>query len=267
VVSEGAKMAPDLSSQEAYKYAGATYALFQQAFSRNSIDGRGMRLGNTVHYDRRYNNAFWNGRQMVYGDGDGRIFQRFTAAVDVIGHELTHGVTQYTAQLEYYGQSGALNESVSDCFGSMVKQHLLGQDAKQADWLIGAGLLAKEVNGKGLRNMLEPGSAYDDKYLGKDPQPADMGGYVETAQDNGGVHLNSSIPNRAFALACVQLPGKSWETVGPVWYQALVTLRNPQAKFADWAQHTLLTAGQVHGGSSPVYQAIREGWRTVKLVS
>jgi Zn-dependent metalloprotease len=93
-----------------------------------------------------------------------------------------------------------------------------------------------------------------------------MGGYVETSQDNGGVHLNSSIPNRAFALACKEAGGKSWETVGPVWYQALLNLRNPSADFAAWAQQTLLAAGQIYGGSSPIYQAVREGWLAVKVV-
>lgn len=95
-----------------------------------------------MHYDEKYNNAFFDGEQMVFGDGDGEIFLDFTVAIDVIAHELAHGLTQYTANLAYQGQSGALNESVSDVFGSLVKQYSLGQSADQGDWLIGAGLLA-----------------------------------------------------------------------------------------------------------------------------
>lgn len=101
-----------------------------------------MRLDATVHYGEHYDNAFWDGQRMVFGDGDGVVFGDFTACVDVIGHELSHGVTQFTAGLAYHDQSGALNESLSDVFGSLVKQYALRQNADEADWLIGAGLLA-----------------------------------------------------------------------------------------------------------------------------
>ena len=157
-----------------------------------------MKLDSTVHYGQEYNNAFWNGEQMVYGDGDGEIFQRFTKCIDVIGHELTHGVTQYEAALEYEGQPGALNESFSDVFGSLVKQYILKQNVDKADWLIGASLFAKKVKGVALRSMKDPGTAYDDPTIGKDPQSGHMKSYVKTSSDNGGVHINSGIPNRAF---------------------------------------------------------------------
>lgn len=159
---------------------------------------------------------------MVFGDGDGEIFLDFTIPVDVIGHELTHGVTQYTANLTYFGQPGALNESMSDVFGSLIKQYTLGQTAADADWLIGAGLLAPRVTGKALRSMKEPGTAYDDDVLGKDPQPATMDGYVKTGRDNGGVHINSGIPNHAFYLVAQSsagtpgsAPGRSGTTSSP----------------------------------------------------
>ena len=164
-----------------------------------------------MHYGRGYDNAFWDGTQMVFGDGDGTVFNRFTIAVDVIGHELTHGVTEHTAALVYQGQSGALNESISDVFGSLVKQQALGQDAAAADWLIGAGLFTAQVKGVALRSMKAPGTAYDDPQLGKDPQPATMADYVETTDDNGGVHLNSGIPNHAFYLAATAIGGHAWE--------------------------------------------------------
>ena len=189
------------TESEAYDYSGDTYNFYLEIFQRNSVDGRGMRLDSTVHYSVNYNNAFWNGTQMVYGDGDGEIFERFTKCLDVIGHELTHGVTQYEASLQYEGQAGALNESFSDVFGSMVKQYSLKQTVDEADWLIGAGLFASKIKARALRSMKEPGTAYDDPTIGKDPQPSNMKDYVKTSADNGGVHLNSGIPNKAFYLA------------------------------------------------------------------
>ncbi len=128
----------------------------------------------------------------------------------MVGHELAHGVTESEAGLIYYQQSGALNESLSDVFGSLVKQFHLQQTADKADWLIGAGLLAEGIKGQGLRSMSAPGTAYDDPLLGKDPQPASMKDYIQTKEDNGGVHLNSGIPNRAFYLAATALGGFAW---------------------------------------------------------
>src|SRR4051812_28674614 len=177
----------DVAVNEAYDGLGATYDLYSDVFGRNSLDDRGMRLVGTVHYSQQYDNAFFDGQQMVFGDGDGEFFNRFTISLDVIGHELTHGVTQFTSALEYQDQSGALNESMSDVFGSLVKQRALGQDAAGADWLIGAGIFTSSVNARALRDMLNPGTAYDDPNLGRDPQPANMRGYVQTQDDNGGV--------------------------------------------------------------------------------
>ncbi len=171
---------------EAYDGAGFTFDLYKEQYGRNSIDGEGMHLVSTVHHQQGYDNAFWNGEQMVYGDGDEdlpedeRLFNRFTVALDVIGHELTHGVIQYEAQLVYYEQPGALNESYSDIFGSLVKQKTLNQTAEEADWLIGEGLFTANVAGKAIRSMKDPGSAYDDPVLGKDPQPGHMKKYVKT---------------------------------------------------------------------------------------
>src|SRR5919202_3361246 len=149
-----------------------------------------MDLIGTVHYDKDHDNASWNGSQMIFGDGDGQYFNRFTLAIDVMGHELTHGVTGNTARLEYHDQPGALNESMSDVFGSLVKQYASSpqQTAQQADWLIGAGLFTTRVNGVALRSMKAPGTAYDDPTLGRDPQPAHMSNYDNTTADNGGVH-------------------------------------------------------------------------------
>src|SRR4029077_14519105 len=101
--------------------------------SRSSYDGAGAQVVVTVHYEQNYDNAFWDGAQLVFGDGDGKVFGSFTQPVDVLGHEFTHAVTQFSAALTYQDQSGALNESVSDCFGMCLKHRLLGQTAHHAD--------------------------------------------------------------------------------------------------------------------------------------
>ncbi|WJV65793.1 M4 family metallopeptidase [Pectobacteriaceae bacterium CE70] len=229
----------DIAADEAYNYLGATYDFFWQIFGRNSLDNQGLPLSGTVHYGKDYQNAFWNGQQMVFGDGDGKIFNRFTTAIDVVGHELTHGITESEANFIYFRQSGALNESMSDVFGSMVKQFYHKQTAQQADWIIGEGLLAENIDGKGLRSMARPGTAYDDLLLGTDPQPAHMRDYINTREDNGGVHLNSGIPNRAFYLTAMGLGGYSWEKAGQIWYDTLCDKSLPQnADFSVFAKFT-----------------------------
>jgi len=267
VRDEGGDPTGDEAVNQAYDGLGDTWQLFKDAFGRNSIDGNGLPLVATVHYDRQYDNAFWNGSQMVFGDGDGTIFLGFTRSIDVIGHELTHGVTESTAGLDYRGQSGALNESVSDVFGSLVKQRVLGQTADQADWLIGADLLAPDVHGVALRSMKAPGTAYDDPRLGKDPQPADMSGYVETTDDNGGVHINSGIPNRAFHLVATAIGGNAWEAPGQIWYDVLTGSRiRRDCDFATFAALTREAAVARFGDGSTQAAAVDEAWRTVGVV-
>ena len=263
VRSEGEPASGDAAVDEAYDGAGATYDLYREAYGRNSIDDRGMRLDSSVHYGSGYDNAFWNGTQMVYGDGDGKLFHRFTLCVDVIGHELTHGVTAHEANLEYQDQPGALNESISDVFGSLVKQRGLGQSAADADWIIGEGLFTGKVHGVGLRSMKAPGTAYDDPVLGKDPQPAHMKDYVETAGDDGGVHINSGIPNRAFYLAASSMGGKAWEKPGTIWYVALRDRFRRTTDFAAAARLTVAVAGSLFGSSGAEAKAVRKAWQGV----
>src|SRR5215212_3921217 len=210
-MSEHKPRSTDVEVNEAYDGCGATQDFYTQVFGRRSIDGKGMRLDSTVHYGTRFENAMWNGRQMVYGDGDGRIFNRFTASLDVIAHELTHGITQHAAALGYTGQTGALNEHISDAFGIMVRQYTLGQSADESDWLIGAELFGPEAPGCAVRSLAFPGSAYHHPILGSDPQPSHMDDYVHTSEDNGGVHINSGILNHAFYLAAMTIGGKPWK--------------------------------------------------------
>jgi Zn-dependent metalloprotease len=262
VRNEGDPPSGDLAADEAYEGFGATYDLFSTVYGRDSIDGAGLPLQGTVHYGTAYDNAFWDGTRMVFGDGDGDLFTRFTVAVDVIGHELTHGITEKEAGLAYEGQPGALNESVSDVFGSLVKQHALGQDALAADWLIGAGLFTAAVQGIALRSMKAPGTAYNDDVLGKDPQPAHMDGFVTTTEDNGGVHLNSGIPNRAFYLVAAALGGFAWERAGMIWYATLTGPDlTPTIDFAGFAAATVATAEKTFGATE--VDAVRNAWAGV----
>jgi Zn-dependent metalloprotease len=260
---EGDDAVDDVAVDESYDALGATYDYYLKVHARNSIDGRGLPLDASVHYRRAFNNAFWNGRQMVFGDGDGQIFVRFTQSLDIIGHELTHGVTQFEAGLEYQGQSGALNEHMSDVFGSLVKQFAHQQTAKKADWLIGEGLWAPGVHGVALRSMKAPGTAYDDPRIGKDPQPAHMDGYVDTEDDNGGVHINSGIPNHAFYLAAIGFGGKAWEKAGQVWYSALTRALHRDADFMVAAAATVDAAGHEFGTKGAT--AVASAWKQVGI--
>lgn len=261
---EGESDVGDPAADEAYDGLGATFALFDQVYDWNSIDDRGLPLQATVHYGEEYDNAFWDGTRMVFGDGDGEIFRRFTVSLDVIGHELTHGITQYTSDLVYRGQSGALNESLSDVFGSLVEQHQRGQTVDQASWLIGAGLFTDAVEGVALRSMKAPGTAFDDDLLGKDPQPAHMDEYVHTSDDDGGVHINSGIPNRAFQLAASAIGGTAWTGAGEVWWTAMrsPTLL-PDADFAAFAAETVAAATARFGPTALQRAAVLDAWRTV----
>lgn len=273
VRKEGEPPTGDSAVDEAYDALGATFDLFFDVYKRNSIDDKGLPLQATVHFGQSYDNAFWDGKRMVFGDGDEdlppeeRIWNRFTVSVDVIGHELTHGVTENEAGLIYWGQAGALNESISDVFGSMVKQYLKKEDVEQADWLIGEGLLTSNVNAQAIRSMKAPGTAYDDPLLGgKDPQPAHMRDYVRTFQDNGGVHINSGIPNHAFYLAAKNMGGFSWEKTGLIWYKTLLSpfLRRFM-QFRGFARMTYWTATGLFGHNSAEQKAIQEAWAAVGI--
>ena len=266
VRADGDPPASDDAVNEAFDGAQATYDFYKGVFGRDSVDGQGMELVSSVHYGVGFDNAFWNGSQMVYGDGSGRIFQvgHLTKAIDVIGHELTHGVTQFTAGLEYHTQAGALNESFSDVGGTLVKQYSLGQTADEADWLIGEGTLVPAL-GRALRSMKEPGTAFDG-----DPQPAHMNDYKDLPDDNdprndnGGVHINSGIPNRAFYLAATALGGHSWEKAGRIWYATLTEHLEPESQFVDAAKATVAVAGELFSEGEP--ELVEKAWKDVGVL-
>lgn len=268
VRSEGSPPSSDRAVNEAYDGLGDTYDFFWETFNRNSIDDEGLPLVGIVHFGQDYSNAFWDGQRMVFGDGDMELFNRFTSSLDVIAHELTHGVVQDEAQLMYSFQSGALNESLADVFGSLVKQKKLNQNADQADWLVGAELLSDLVKNdrtlgesKAIRSLKDPGSAYHHPILGKDPQPKHMRDFVNTFDDNGGVHINSGIPNHAFYHCAMNIGGKAWELAGRIWYETLLDSRlRPNAKFKRFAQLTVINARRYN-----VENQVRSAWKTVGI--
>ena len=258
---EGQKAVRDPAVNEAYDGFGATYKFYWEVFGRNSIDSAGMPILGLVHYSTNYANAFWDGQgHMFFGDGDGQLFVRLTKSLDVIGHELTHGVTQYEANFVYQGQSGALNESMSDVFGSLTKQYKKKQTAAKADWLIGNDVVGPTLK-PALRSMKAPGTA--NQY---DKQPATMDDYVNTAADNGGVHINSGIPNHAFYTTAVQLGGNAWERAGRIWYDSLRDEKiKPTSGFKAFARATVRQAQMRYGDTSAEVDAVRAGWEKTKV--
>ncbi|NDW05617.1 peptidase M4 family protein [Jiella sp. 40Bstr34] len=264
VRSEGSPATGDAAVDAAYDNAKIVFDLYSDEFNRNSLDGKGLPLKATVHHRRDFNNAFWNGSQMVYGDGDGVIFRNFLE-LSVVAHEMSHGVVGFSGGLTYQGQSGALNESFADVFGALAVQRNIGQSAHEADWLIGKGILGPGINGAALRSMRAPGTAYSDGQLGQDPQPYHMDLFVNTSEDNGGVHINSGIPNHAFYLFSVLLGGNAWGAPGHIWYAALQSLNNPFASFADWAAETMEAATGLYGVRSLEFVFLRRAWKLVGI--
>jgi Zn-dependent metalloprotease len=262
VRSEGDKASKDVAVNEAYDYSGVTYDFYLKRFARNSLDGRGMSLVSSVHLGKKLNNAFWNGQQMAYGDGDGQLFIRFTKSLDVVGHELTHGVVSHECNLEYQDESGALNEHFADVFGSLIKQWKRKHSAAKADWLIGADIMGPGTQARALRDF-GPGKAYEnDPNLGTDPQPKHLRDKFIGSFDNGGVHLNSGIPNHAFFLFAKALGGNAHEAAGAVWYETMRKL-STDSQFVDMVSTTEMVAVKNHGSGSKQHKALKDAWKAV----
>jgi Zn-dependent metalloprotease len=262
VRSEGDPKSDDPAVNEAYSYAGTTYNFYKSRFGRNSLDDHGMTLISSVHLGQRLNNAFWTGDQMCYGDGDGQIFLRFTKSLDVVGHELTHGVVSHTCNLEYHNESGALNEHFADVFGSLVKQWRRRQTVKKADWRIGADIIGPGTSAKSLRTFTEDKAYENDPSLGTDPQPKHLKNKYKGTADYGGVHINSGIPNHAFYLVAMELGGKAWEKAGQIWYKTMLKL-TPTSQFRDMVETTTESAATLFGNGSLEYKAVAAAWKAV----
>jgi len=250
----------DADSAQIFNVTTAVAQFYQQIFNRNSIDDAGMTMMSSEHFGQEYNNAFWNGQQMVYGDGDGQIFSDFCRGNDVVGHELTHGVTQYSLQLVYQGDAGGLNEGNSDVFGSMFRQWQAGQDVTQADWLIGSDIIGPAAKAKGytcLRNMAQP-----DDQAALAPQPTT---YSQVTPDMD-PHYSSGIPNFAFYKMCMAIGGKSWEKAGQIWYATLTGLgASPNLAMQDFANAMRNNANQMYSNDANVSGAVDQAWTAVGL--
>jgi Zn-dependent metalloprotease len=262
VRNEGDNPTGDPKINAVYDGLGVIYDFFHDVYGRNSLDNRGQRLIATVHFESDFDNAFWDGRQLVFGDGDGVIFKGFSSSLDVVAHELAHGVIQHDAGLDYQDQPGALNESFADVFASLVKQYHLNQDVNTADWLIGSDLLGPGIKGRGLRSLKEPGQAYDDPLIGKDPQVASFRNYINVNDDRGGVHINSGIANHAFYLVAKQLGGYAWDEAGQIWYLSLRRFQR-ETDFQEAASIIYQVAGELFGPSSPEQHAVQNAWEEV----
>jgi Zn-dependent metalloprotease len=250
----------DPTAQRVSATTTAVAEFYRQVFHRNSVDNLGMTLQSSIHFGVNYNNAFWNGVQMTYGDGDGNIFLDFSSGNDVIGHELTHGVTQHSSQLSYSNEPGGLNESISDVFGSMFRQWQANQTVQQADWLIGSDIMGPGAKAKGftcLRDMTKPAAKHCIA-----PQPSR---YVQI-KPGMDPHLSSGIPNFAFYKAAAAIGGKSWETVGQIWYRALTGFKpSPQMKMKTFANRTRKLARTMFAANASVYAAVDKAWTAVGL--
>ncbi|KAI0518036.1 metalloprotease [Xylaria bambusicola] len=263
---EGQKAVSDEAANQAYENAGNVLSFYSDIFNWKSIDNKNMNVISSVHFGNKYENAFWDPEiaQMVYGDGH-NFLGNFTNAVDVIGHELTHAVTEHTSPLDYTGQSGALNEHVSDTFGIMVKQRVQDETAEQADWLVGEECLMPGVKGVALRSMKAPGTAYNDPRFGKDPQPDNFKDYKFTFEDNGGVHLYSGIPNKAFYLTAIAFGGYSWEKAGKIWWETLQSGQiPPRCTFMQFADATVDKAEELFGDEGAA--VVRKAWNEVGVI-
>ncbi|KAG5951000.1 hypothetical protein E4U53_004009 [Claviceps sorghi] len=261
--SEGEPKNKDKVVNEAYDNVGAVLEFYKDKFNWNSIDNKGSSVISSVHFGESYENAFWDPEhlQMVFGDGGG-FLKNFTKCVDVIGHELTHAITEHTSPLDYQRQPGALNEHVSDVFGIMIKQKMENETSDKADWLIGEGCLVPDVKGLALRSMKAPGTAYDDPRFGKDPQVDNMSGYEKSWEDNGGVHIYSGIPNKAFYLAAIAFGGYSWEKAGQIWWKAMTSGNIPaRCSFQQFADVTVECAEEEFGEDAA--KIVRKAWTDV----
>ncbi|KAL5041687.1 hypothetical protein BDW71DRAFT_201173 [Aspergillus fruticulosus] len=262
VREENDEKVKDRSVNNSYNALGIAFNFFHSLFNHDLINSLPLKC--SVHYGKDYNNAIWNGEQMVFGDGDGEVFNYFSDSLDVVVHEFTHAVTQYTANLEYRDQAGALNESMSDVFACMAEQWHFGQTSDQGDWIVGQNLFPLSRKGVALRSLKDPGKAYEDDF-GKDSQVAHMRYYIRTSTDNGGVHKYSGIPNHAFYRAAIELGGNSWERAGKIWSKTLTDPRlGPRCTFREFADLTINIADDLFDSS--VGATVRSAWVSVGVL-
>lgn len=262
VRSEGQGKTGNPDADNVYDYTGEVRSYYKDLHGRNSIDGKGMKMESTVNYGDNFENAFWDGSRMTYGrPGPESPFKTFVNR-GITGHEIRHGITEFDSGIVYRNQPGQINEHLSDAFGATLEQRVLGQKATEASWLVGDGIWKPNVKGRALRDMKNPGTAYDDPMLGKDPQPAHMKDYNPTRRDNGGVHINSGIPNRAFVLFAEAEGGYAWEKPGHIWHEAAARAGS-EPSFAQFAFQTIEAARKL--GHSDLIPKLEKAWNDVGI--
>jgi bacillolysin len=239
------KAAYDAPAVDAHYYAGKTFDYYKSSFNRNSYDNLGGALKSSVHYGSRYNNAFWNGIQMVYGDGDGTTFRPLSGGLDVVAHELTHAVTDTESGLIYQNESGALNEAMSDIFGTVVEFNVQSQ---KADYDIGEDIYTPATAGDALRSMSDPTKYGDPDHYSKR--------YTGTS-DNGGVHTNSGIINKAAYLIAaggthygISVQGVGIQKLGAIFYRANTIYLTASSTFSQARAALVQSAADLYGASS-----------------
>ena len=261
VRNEGDPITGDRDADLAYDGMRAFYDFFWEVFRRDSMDGAGGPLMATVHYSTDFDNAFWNGSRLVFGDGDGKLFTRFTASLDVIGHELAIGVINAETGLVFTHEPGALIQSSADVFGLLVKQYHLHQRANEADWLLGSEVVGPTFPGVAIRSIAAPGTAYEG-----DQQPRHMRDFVHTEEDQGGVHINAGIPSHAFYLLALELGGFAWSRAGRIWYESLRGgQQGPDSGFTEFAARTLAAAARLFDPNGAESAATRHAWEAVGI--
>jgi thermolysin len=258
--------------------AAAFWDYLRDVHGRSGLDGRGgpgtkrsrdgatMLFGSRVHYGASYNNAFFNGLYASYGDGDGSVFSPLVA-LDIVGHEMQHGVTLFSEALFYFNEPGALNESWSDAFGTLLERHVRPAGW---NWSIGEDCFTPDVPGDGLRQMDDPHAVADGGFTADD-DPDHYSERYTGALDNGGVHINSGIPNKAFFLLSEggthhlggSVAGIGHDQAGQVWYRALTTYMTLLTNFAGARAATLNAAGDLYGDGSAEQAAVCQAWTVV----
>jgi len=242
---------------DAHYYTQKVYEFYKSHYNRNGIDNNGMSMINVVHYKDKLNNAFSSGNITVYGDGDGVQLSNTAEAFDVIAHEITHSVTTFTAALVYELQSGAINESMSDVFGTLVDS---------TDWLLGEDIYTPGIAGDAMRNMQDPHNGQAQGDINKGWQPAHMSEFVtlenKEDQDFGGVHINSGIPNKAFYNVASQIG--FWKS-GRIWYRALTVYLTNNSQFTDLRLACLNSAKDLYGAASQEYNTVSSAFDAVGI--
>ena len=251
------------ASVSAHYNAGKVIDFYKNLFNRNSLDGKGMAIKSFTHYGHKYNNAFWSGYEMVYGDGDGYMFTYLSGDLDIVGHEMTHGIISNTANLQYRNESGALNESIADVFGVLISTYDKYNVASggswrfsAADWVIGDDVYTPYIAGDALRSLSKP------TLYGQPDNMINYKYYPDTeAGDFGGVHVNSGIPNKAAYLIANSI---GMEKTARIYYRALVNYMTPYTDFGQAKSCLMQAATDLYGENEAI--AINNAFNSVGIV-